>query len=245
MKHEGSAVTALQHPTLALRVYEAIRELIEGGTFPLGGKVVAEEVGRRLGVSRTPVWEAFKRLAAEGLVRIIPRQGCYIVSFTVAEVQQLYVVRELLEGFAARLAAEAVDQDTLGQLARCLERQEQSLAAGDLDTYFKTDLHFHNLVVEGSRNQTLAEILANLYRRLWLVRRHTLRLTARAQARPEDHRRMYQALAARDADRAEDVTRAHVRHAFLDALEVLQGDPGLLDPPVPAGGARHSTGRAG
>jgi DNA-binding GntR family transcriptional regulator len=116
---------------LSSKVYEALREMIAQHRFRPGARVNVERLSKELDVSRTPVWEAVRRLEVEGLLKYIPYRGVFMVETSLERALELYQVREALEGLAGRLAAEHVSDKLIEKMARTLEGQVQTIHAGD------------------------------------------------------------------------------------------------------------------
>lgn len=226
MSRGAPRAKAIAHTSLGDKVYSAVRDLILGPAFGPGAKLNVERMARDLGVSRTPVWDALRRFEAEGLVETVPRRGVYVLNFTIEKVREVYVVREAVEGLAARLAAEQMDDATLGLLKRCLEKQVRCADAGDFATYSQADIEFHDRVAAASRNQTLVRILAAIFGQILVLRLKTLNLRDRIRSSIAEHHRIFEGLGARDGARAEAATREHIQMVLEDALKVLDSDDG-------------------
>jgi len=211
----------LVHPNLGDRVYKAIRDLISGQIFPPGSKLNVEQLCRDLGVSRTPVWDAMKRLETEGLVETVPRQGVFVLNFSVDKVREIYAVREVLEGLAARWAAERLGQAEVAALDAVIQRQAAAVRALDFPAYSRADLEFHGRVLAAARNHLLSRQLESVYGQMLVLRLRTLNLPERIHASFAEHTRVFEAVAARDPERAEAAARTHVRMVMRDAMQEL------------------------
>jgi DNA-binding GntR family transcriptional regulator len=222
---EQASVPSLVHESLGDRVYRTLRELILGQLFSPGSKVRIPQLCRELGVSRTPVVEALRRLAAEGLLESIPRHGVFVLNYRTERIRDIFAVREALEGAAARSAALEATADDLARLAAGLARLEEAERAVDVEKYTRSTLDFHNQVVAAARNEVLARYLENVYSQilvLRLQRLYTLHDTPRLARSLNDHREIYEAIAAHDADRAEAVARRHIRLLLDDLLSAAR-----------------------
>lgn len=211
----------LVHQNLGDRVWKAIRDLIASQVFPPGSKLNVEQLCRDLGVSRTPVWDAMKRLETAGLVETVPRQGVFVLNFSVEKVREIYAVREVLEGLAARWAAERVGPAELEALGAVIRRQEGAVRALDFPCYSRADLEFHSRVLAAARNHLLSRQLEAVYDQMLVLRLRTLNLPDRIHASFAEHTRVFEAVAARDPERAEAAARAHVRMVMQDAMAAL------------------------
>jgi DNA-binding GntR family transcriptional regulator len=220
------------HPSLRELVYRRIKDAILGGRLEPGERIVEQSLSNELGVSRSPVREALRRLEQEGLVEATPRRGVSVAAPTVREVTNVYTIREALEGLAARLAASNVDHESLAAMARILVRMEDAIRRGDIKGASRADTQFHARLLEATDNQRLVDLtsqLADLVRR---VRAAVLAEPGRAEAALSEHRAILEALAAQDADAAERHMRAHVQRARDHMLRILTRRPESADTPT-------------
>lgn len=214
-------IDAIEHSPVGQSVYRALQDLLARHQFAPGQKLNVEGLARALGVSRTPVWEALKKLEGEGVVRTRPRKGVYVTALDADKAREIYVVREAVEGLAARLAARHISAAELRDLERSLDAQQAAWAGGDVPAYSRADIDFHNIVVQASRNDTLIRILRSLYGQILVLRLQTLNLKARMRPSILEHQRTFAALKSGDPDRAEAVARRHIRMVLRDAMAVL------------------------
>jgi DNA-binding GntR family transcriptional regulator len=215
---------AIHHSPVGQSVYRALQGLLARHHFAPGQKLNVEALARDLGVSRTPVWEALKKLEVEGVVRTRPRKGVYITALNAEKAREIYVVREVVEGLAARLAARHISAAELRALERSLDTQGTAAAAGDVVAMSRADIEFHNIVVLASRNETLARILRSLYGQILVLRLQTLNLKDRLRPSVREHQRLFAALKSGDAHRAEAAARRHIRMVLRDAMAVLPNE---------------------
>jgi len=214
-------LSAIKHSPVGHSVYRALHDLLARQRFAPGQKLNVEALARDLGVSRTPVWEALKKLEVEGVIRTRPRKGVYVVALDAGKAREIYVVREAVEGLAARLAAREITAGELRGLERSLDAQGATAAAEDVPAYSRADIEFHNIIVQASRNDTLIRILRSLYGQTLVLRLQTLNLKDRSAPSIQEHKRIFAALKSGDPDRAEAAARQHVRMVLGDALAVL------------------------
>ncbi|AZM44917.1 MULTISPECIES: GntR family transcriptional regulator [unclassified Streptomyces] len=205
------AMPRLERPgPLRERVYEALLELIITRTLPPGQHLVETELAGHLGVSRQPVREALQRLNTEGWVDLRPAQGAYVHEPTDAEADQLLVVRALLETEAARLAAANASGQGIARLEELCATGERAVAADDLEAVVAANLAFHAYVMELAGNAVLAELAAQVERRVrWY---YTPVARQRGAQSWIEHRELIAAVHDRDEARAQEVMRAHTEH---------------------------------
>lgn len=214
-------LNAIEHSPVGQSVYRALQDLLARHHFAPGEKLNVEALSRDLGVSRTPVWEALKRLEMEGVVRTRPRKGVYVAALDADKAREIYVVREAVEGLAARLAARNITAAELRGLERSLDAQEAAAAAADVAAMSRADIEFHNLIVQAGRNETLTRILRSLYGQILILRLQTLNLKDRIRPSLLEHKRIFAALKSGDPDRAETAARRHIQMVLRDAMAVL------------------------
>ncbi|MFJ8310445.1 MULTISPECIES: GntR family transcriptional regulator [unclassified Streptomyces] len=204
-------VPKLERPgPLRERVYEALLELITTRALRPGRHLVESELAGHLGVSRQPVREALQRLNTEGWVDLRPAQGAFVHEPTEAEADQLLSVRTLLEAEAARLAAANSGSAGIAALEQLCARGEQAVADDDVDLAVSTNAAFHAKVIELAGNVVLAELAAQVDRRVRWYYTPVARL--RGKQSWIEHRDLIAAISARDEQRATEVMRAHTEH---------------------------------
>jgi DNA-binding GntR family transcriptional regulator len=208
------------------RAYTALRGGILGGRYGSGERLGEIEIADELGLSRTPVREALRRLGSEGLVEVLPHRGSRVRTWTAQDLDETYELRALLEGLAARRAATGLDAGTLAELDTLAARMvtvDPSLGhrpAGEFTELAALNGRFHALITAAAGSAQLAATLAGLVQ-LPLVMRTYRRYTPAALARSHaHHRELVDALRAGDGAWAESVMRSHVlaaRAVLLDS----------------------------
>ncbi|MFD0546585.1 GntR family transcriptional regulator [Streptomyces mexicanus] len=205
------AVPRLERPgPLRERVYEALLELITTRALQPGQHLVESELAGHLGVSRQPVREALQRLNTEGWVDLRPAQGAFVHEPTEEEADQLLTVRTLLEAEAARLAAAHADAAGVGALEELCAEGERAVAADDVDAAVALNARFHAKIMELASNAVLAELAAQVDRRVrWY---YTPVARQRGSQSWVEHRALIAAIADRDEPRATRLMREHTEH---------------------------------
>ena len=172
-------------------------------------------------VSRTPLREALKVLAAEGLVDLVPHRGCRVIELSVDDADALFPVMALLEGRCAFEAASKASDEELHQLRRLHDELERHAAAQDIDGYYRANHSFHSYVQQLSSNRWLDRVTGDLRRFMRLMRGRQLALRGRIDASINEHRVLIDAFEQRDAARAERAMHDHLM-AQLVALKKLR-----------------------
>ncbi|MEZ0168797.1 GntR family transcriptional regulator [Microvirga sp. TS319] len=203
--------------TTADRILNQLSDAILRGQLQPGEKLSEPELARQLGTSRAPLREAISRLEERKLVTRAPHVGARVIELTPEKIQEIFVVREALEGMAAREAAIRISDAEIEQLRLILARHEAHL---DESTFNIEDLQgdpdddFHLFIVKCSRNETLINLLCGEYYNLIrLCRRRQRRIAGRVRRAFVEHRRIADALADRDAELAELTMRRHIAAA--------------------------------
>ena len=212
-KQKNSVKTSL---TLAEQVLTKIQTAIIKGEIPNGSKINEQELAATYGISRGPLREAISRLESQKLIERIPHVGARVVSLDINELSDLFKVREVLEGMAAQLAAENMTDDEIKELENLLISHEQSEQLQQGDSYYQQqgDLDFHYLIITGSKNRTLINTLTiDLYHIIRMYRFQCSAETTRPQKAFKEHRRIVEAIAARDGELAQLLMKRHISAA--------------------------------
>ncbi len=193
---------------LSSKVYNALKEMIAQHRFQPGARINVERLSKELDVSRTPVWEAVRRLEVEGLVKNIPYRGVFMVEMTLQRALELYQVREVLEGLAGRLATQNANAKTVEKMTEALGGQVKIIEKGDLLGYSQSDFDFHGLIHKMSRNTVLQEMLESLKAKMQPISMDIKAILPRLY---QDHREILEALQSKDPDTTEKILRRHNR----------------------------------
>lgn len=212
----------LTNLSLVSQAYEGLKRIILEHQVPLGGKLNEAELAAALGISRTPVREAINRLEKEGLVQIFPQRGAFVVRFSEKDVFELFLIRENLEGLAANLAAEKMNEDGLAKLESCIQGFEEPFTKSAIRRYAKEDFRFHQTIVALSDCQRLIKVVSTLYDHIRIFRLTRLGLSIRMKTSLAEHRLLVEAFQKRDREEAEQIMRQHIRHVREGVMENIQ-----------------------
>ncbi len=214
----------IESPNLRDRVYEILKKSIIFQEIQPGEKVDEEAVAKQLGVSRTPIRETLCRLENEGIVKIIPRRGAFVVKHSREKINEILMVREALEGFAARMAADHADGSTMEQMRFLFKDFSESNIRDRSKDYSQADLEFHNLIIQTSKNNLLINLMNTLNDHIQMVRLQTVSLEGRPEQSLIEHFKIIGALEQKDSSLAESLMREHIRNVRQSALRNFEED---------------------
>ena len=212
-------VKSAKHGSRSELVYLKLREAIQAGKLKPGDRIMETEVADWFKVSRTPVRDAIRRLESEGMLMHEPRNGLAVARLNRQAVMELYVMREVLEGTAARLCARhASDMDIL-ELTDLVKREQQ--LQGDFEALARHNHRFHEAIHRGAHNRYLEKSLGAVNDSMGLLGRSQMLLPHRAKAALSEHTEIARMIQKRDPDSAEEAARKHVRAAQRERLKLL------------------------
>lgn len=218
----GLPAPARQHGTLGGSITDRLETQIVEGRLAPGEKLDEVALGNAFSVSRTPIREALRALAAKGLVEFRPRIGAIVACPTVGEVMDLFVLVAELEGVAARLAAErmtAVDMEAIVEAHEACLKAAETL---DPREYYETNGRFHAAIQQAAHNRVLVEQTVLLDKRLSPYRRFITFRPGRTETALREHEAIYAALVARDGEAAARAMRSHVQVLAEDTLALAK-----------------------
>jgi DNA-binding GntR family transcriptional regulator len=197
-------------PALYEQVAERLRTRIYAHELPPGGWIDEQALALEYGISRTPLREALKVLAAEGLVLLKPRRVCYVTQLSEQDIDEVFPVMAMLEGRVAEVAARRATSADLARLADIHEELEKHAAANNADRFFEANQRFHAALQEIAGNRYLAQLIDDARKVIKLTRRDSLRLEGRLKQSLEEHREILDALRTKDTERARQSMHDHL-----------------------------------
>ena len=203
-------------------VCEALRSAIRNGILEPGERLMEVQLAEELGISRTPVREAIRKLEQEGYVIMMPRRGTYVSSVSVNDIKEIFEIRSALESLSTGLAARRIEPDELEKLRALLTEIEGHIERKDIDKIVETDIEFHGLLYQVSRNERLVTIISNLKEQLARFRTLSMSYPGRLQETLEEHRAMVEAIAANDVEAARDAAERHMERAEETLLKAMR-----------------------
>ena len=210
-------------------LFNHLRHLIITGDLETGQKLIEEDLAEQFKVSRTPVREAIRKLEIEGLVRYQSRRGVVVTGFSPQDIDEIYATREVLEGLAARLAAKHGTDEEIGELGRLLSQINEASAARNFERAAHIHTQFDELLYRMGRNRRLVGILTQYAEYIEHGKMVSLTRSGRAEEIRDEHTAMFDAIAGRDPDAAEQAARLHVanaRRAFFGQTRMASGHTG-------------------
>ena len=203
-------------------VCETLRDAIRKGILEPGERLMEVQLAEELGISRTPVREAIRKLEQEGYVIMMPRRGTYVADISTGDIKEIFEIRSALESLATGLAARRIEPDELETLQNLLVEIEGYIAKNDIEKIVETDIKFHGLLYQVSRNERLVNIISNLKEQLARFRTLSMSYPGRLQETLEEHSEMVEAIANGDVSAARDAAEHHMERAEKTLLMALR-----------------------
>jgi DNA-binding GntR family transcriptional regulator len=210
---------SLPQASRADQVQQQILKSIRSGQYRPGDRIRETEVATALGVSRTPVREALRRLESDGLLSFESWRGVVVSRLDRQQVSELYAMREVLEGAAARMAARHIDDAGIELLRLLLEKARES--PDDPPKLAKLNRELHQTIYSAAHNRYLLQTLGQLENALALLRGTTYAVAGRANTAAAEHQAIVEAICSRDAEAAESAARKHIGAARRARLRLL------------------------
>ena len=214
----------------SLAATEVIREAIMDGRLGPGQRLKEEELARELGISRTPVREALLILQTEGLVEAAPNRGATVRAYQAEDLEDMYYLRALLEGYGARRAAARATQRDIARLRKSCERFDRIGVEGDLRELVKETLLFHNTILDVAGSDRLAQMVRNVIELPLVYKSYIWYSPEQKRTSSRDHVRIVDALESHDADLAESLMRDHVLEARDFLMRQVRDSPQIQQP---------------
>jgi GntR family transcriptional regulator, rspAB operon transcriptional repressor len=203
------------------QAYAELRRRILEGELQPEAPLSEYQLAAQLRLSRTPVREALKRLEHEGLVRFVHNRGAFVAELSVRDIVEIYQVREQLEGFAARIAAQEMPSAEVGALEQELDRAQKFAAEGKTNATFESDVHLHKQIIQCTKNKRLVTFLAALEDQVHRVRVLSSKAPGRLKATLNEHREILDQIKRRDGAGAQQAMVQHLRAACENAVRLM------------------------
>jgi len=203
---------------LSKKVYEILKKEIIKGSFEPGSKVLEGRIADQMGISRTPVREAIRELAAEGFVNLSPNQGVVVRSISAESIREVLQIHSALEGLAARLSCEVINEEDLKELENYVNKMEKLANKKDLSAYSGVDLKFHELIVNTCRNKRLIQMRKNISDQAQRYRIGSLSIPKRLKESLKEHQKILEAFKTKDPKKADSTSQKHIQNALKNIL---------------------------
>lgn len=191
-------------------VFITLRQSILTGELKPGERLMEIHLAHKLGVSRTPIREAIRKLELEGLVTMVPRRGAEVAQITEKSMGDVLEVRRALDALCAELACDRITEDELRALKQSCDNFEQSVKDGDVQRIAQADVALHDIIVRATGNQRLIQLVNNLSEQMFRYRFEYIKDGAQHQTLIEEHRIIYQSIVGKDRETAAAAAKTHI-----------------------------------
>jgi DNA-binding GntR family transcriptional regulator len=191
-------------------VFNTLRQAILTGDLKPGERLMEIHLAERLGVSRTPIREAIRKLELEGLVKMEPRKGATVAEITEKNLRDVLEVRRNLDTFAVELACERINEEQLEELERIVEEFEGIMHTKDSKTIAEADVEFHNFIVEVTGNDRLVQLVNSLSEQVYRYRFEYIKDETTHQELVDEHREIFDCIKSKDPSRAKQAMNRHI-----------------------------------
>ena len=203
-------------------VFQTFRQAILKGELKPGERLMEIQLAQKLGVSRTPVREAIRKLELEGLVLMIPRKGAEVAEITIKDLEDVLEVRGALEELAVRDACDHITEEQIQALKRAASDFKKALESGDLVKCAETDIAFHDIIYSATNNRRLLQILSNLREQMYRYRMEYLKDPSTHKVLLEEHDAIRRALKKHDKVKAGNAIRVHIENQRRSIISSLR-----------------------
>lgn len=204
--------------SLQARVFNRIREDILNGIYKENDELKEMTIGAELGVSRTPVREALRQLELEGLIKIIPNKGAYVIGISSKDLKDIYEMRARLEGLCARWATRNATREDITRLDEISDLTEFHYEKKKYDKVLELDNEFHEMLYQMADSKMLYRTLSDFHHYLEIIRKKTLSSNERVSHSIKEHRNIIDSIKAGDEDMAEQLAMQHMKNT-IDNIE--------------------------
>lgn len=203
-------------------VFNTLRQAILRGELQPGERLLEIHLANKLGVSRTPIREAIRKLELEGLVLMIPRKGAVVVEITEKSLRDVLEVRRALEELAVKLACDKIQDEEIEELKAAAKEFEKALGTGDVTVYAEADVKFHDIIYRTTDNQRLIQLLYNLREQMYRYRVEYLKREEVHETLLTEHQHIIEMIEKRDEKRAVDAVCAHIDNQVITVADTIR-----------------------
>ncbi|MDD6626694.1 MAG: GntR family transcriptional regulator [Lachnospiraceae bacterium] len=225
----GENFTVNMDEFLPLRdvVFNTLRKAILTGELKPGERLMEIHLANKLGVSRTPIREAIRKLELEGLVIMIPRRGAEVAQITEKSLKDVLEVRRALDALCVELACDRISAEETEQLKKACDEFEHATKNGDATTIAAADVALHDIIVQATRNQRLIQLINNLSEQMYRYRFEYIKDDSRHDNLVEEHRMIYESVLHRDKQKAAEASKIHIdnqEQSIIAQIRMEQGN---------------------
>jgi len=212
-------------------VFNSIRGAIISGVLKPGERLMEVQLAEKMGVSRTPIREAIRKLELEGLVVMIARKGAYVADLSIKNIIDVLEVRAVLEGLASGLAALRMTEEEIKDLELTARHFEQAMNSNDVEGVIQTDIEFHEKIFKATRNEKLLQLTNSLMEQVQRFRVMYLNKAIKSTNLIKEHYKIVEAISRRNREMAENIAKIHIQNAEKDMMRLLGSSSGKNDNP--------------
>ena len=205
-------------------VFKTLRQGILTGELKPGERLMEIHLANKLGVSRTPIREAIRKLELEGLVTMIPRRGAEVAQITEKSMKDVLEVRKVLDDLSVELACERITEEEKEMLKNACVDFEEAVKTGDFAKIAKTDVAFHDIIVTATRNIRLSQMVNNLAEQMYRYRFEYIKDSSQHERLVREHEEICQGILAGDKKRALEAIEAHIDNQEIAVLKQIRID---------------------
>ena len=191
-------------------VFNTLRQAILTGELKPGERLMEIHLANKLGVSRTPIREAIRKLELEGLVTMIPRRGAEVAQITEKSMNDVLEVRRALDALCVELACERITEEDLGRLKQACDAFEAAVRTKDVKKVAKADVELHDIIVQATGNQRLIQLINNLSEQMYRYRFEYIKDISQHQQLIDEHRMIYDSIVKKDKEAASQAAHVHI-----------------------------------
>ena len=222
MKEPNFEVNMNEYLPLRDVVFNTLRQAILRGELKPGERLMEIQLANKLGVSRTPIREAIRKLELEGLVNMIPRKGAEVAEITEKNLRDVLEVRGALEELAVRLACDKITEEQIAELKRAAKDFKFTLRSGDITKIAEADVKFHDVIYEATDNRRLIQLLNNLREQMYRYRVEYLKNESAHPKLLAEHEEIIEKIEKREKQAAVDVVCQHISNQVVAVADTIR-----------------------
>ncbi|RCX16079.1 GntR family transcriptional regulator [Anaerobacterium chartisolvens] len=203
-------------------IFNTLKEAIIVGELRPGERLMEVQLADKMGVSRTPVREAIRKLELEGLVNMIPRKGAQVADLSVKDIMNVLEVRASLDGLATALSAQRITEDEIKELKHVLSQFISNVEKENLPGIIKKDVEFHDIIYRSSRNEKLIQISSNLREQVHRFRVIYLKDYISTKDIMHEHMEIYDAIVSKDPEKALVLAQKHIKNQEVTIVNSIK-----------------------